>query len=153
MSSNKERRNLKIYPYRQKRKIRKTGEQTRTISKYYLDFYRSKRNNIDTDNIRSVCIMLGPYRNLTTLTAGIVFLHPNCQVLNHAALRVLPVKPVNFFQNHSQATFDNFIQYAIYLSQSGRREDWDLGGTLTVSHAFVELMSCSKPLPTGMVRI
>jgi len=51
-----------------------------------IDIFSSR--NMDINNIESVCITLGPYRNLTTLTASVLFLHPNCKVLNYAARRV-----------------------------------------------------------------
>ena len=52
--------------------------------------------HVDPSQLRSVCLALGPYRNLTTLTAGILSLHPQCQVLNHAGVRLLPDPERNF---------------------------------------------------------
>ena len=68
-----------------------------------------------------LCLFLGPYRNLTTLTASTLFLHPNCQVLNHASTRIFGDQRIDFFANYSDATFDAFLRYAIHISQSGAR--------------------------------
>lgn len=84
-------------------------------------------------DVRSICVTLGPYRNLSTLTAAIVALHPQCQVLNHAYDRIS-----DRFQQaattRSPALFDALIQDMIELSQGGRRGDY--GGTIVHSHAF-----------------
>ena len=40
------------------------------------------------DRITNVVLPLGPYRNLTTMTAALFALHPQSVVLNHAAMRV-----------------------------------------------------------------
>ncbi|MHB8529324.1 MAG: hypothetical protein ACYC8V_07420, partial [Caulobacteraceae bacterium] len=40
------------------------------------------------DGVRRTAVILGPYRNLTTLTASVLALHPQCQVLNHASDRI-----------------------------------------------------------------
>ncbi|MCW5878805.1 MAG: hypothetical protein KIS80_08075, partial [Anaerolineales bacterium] len=52
------------------------------------------------DGLESVCLFLGPYRNLTTLTASMLSLHPECQVLNHAGTRVFPNKNLNFIEEY-----------------------------------------------------
>lgn len=80
--------------------------------------------------------MLGPYRNLTTLTASLLSLHPACQVLNHAGSFVFPIKAANFLLGYSPEKFDNFVKYAIYLSRGGRVGG--SGGSITFSHAFTE---------------
>ncbi len=103
---------------------------------YYREFIRSQQDyaNLDTDQIETVCIVLGPYRNLTTLTASLAFLHPNCQVLNHGSSRILPIKKANFFSNYTEEKFNAFLRYSIYLSLGGKRGD--LGGSITLGHAF-----------------
>ena len=111
-----------------------TVRQGRCVVHGYRDFYRSRHSNIDIDNIQTMCMALGPYRNLTTLTGGSVFLHPHVQVLNHAARRVFPVSPINFLANYTQTKFDNFLKYAVYISQTGRSGAY--GGSITLSHAF-----------------
>ena len=89
---------------------------------------------VDTASVRAVCLALGPYRNLTTLTASILFLHPNCQVLNHAGERIFNDDRLDFLNGYSALKFENFLRYAIYISQTGKRGAY--GGSITVSHAF-----------------
>jgi len=90
--------------------------------------------SINVDSIKTVCLALGPYRNLTTLTASILFLHPDCQVLNHAGQRIFGESELDFFKKYSDERFKTFLRYAIYISQSGVRGDY--GGSITRSHAF-----------------
>jgi hypothetical protein len=85
-------------------------------------------------NCKTVCLTLGPYRNLTTLTAAVLFLHPNCQVLNHAGDRIFGNNEVNFLINYSRNKFDNFIEFATKISSGGKRGDY--GGSITLAHAF-----------------
>ena len=54
-------------------------------------------NKFSVDNINSIVCLLGPYRNLSTLTASIAALHPNCQVLNHAGEKILNNDSLDFF--------------------------------------------------------
>jgi hypothetical protein len=89
---------------------------------------------INIQECKSVCLALGPYRNLTTLTAATLFLHPNCQVLNHGGTRIFGNSRVDFLSNYSEETFNRFIQYAIRISTKGKRGDY--GGSITYSHAF-----------------
>ena len=72
---------------------------------------------VDVDAVRTVCLMLGPYRNLTTLTAAIVGLHPNCQVLNHGGMQVFRNNTINFLGDYSDERFEAFIRFAV----GGRR--------------------------------
>jgi hypothetical protein len=67
---------------------------------------------------------LGPYRNLTTLTASVLFLHPNCQVLNHAGNRIFGDEELDFIANYNNEIFEAFTRYAIYISQKGTRGDY-----------------------------
>jgi hypothetical protein len=92
------------------------------------------RRSIPIDAVRSVCLFLGPYRNLTTLTASLLFLHPNCQVLNHAGNRIFGDPRLDFLDRYDEETFDAFVQYAIHASRGGARGD--VGGSITHSHAF-----------------
>src|SRR5689334_13648080 len=72
---------------------------------------------IDISECKSVCLALGPYRNLTTLTAATLFLHPNCQVLNHGGMRIFGNLQVDFLSNnYSEERFNRFVQYAIRIS-------------------------------------
>jgi hypothetical protein len=96
-----------------------------------------KSNDIDISDIKTICLVFGPYRNLTSLSATMAVLHPNCQVLNHAQRRILPHKKVNFFMNYSETRFNRFIKYAIQISLSGKRGI--VGGSILHSHAFDKL--------------
>jgi len=104
----------------------------REAAKKEIEFLRARR--VDMKDLRSVCLTLGPYRNLTTLTAGIIALHPNCQALNHAGQRIFGDKKLNFLLNYTDKKFDTFVRYAIYASGRGREGPY--GGSVTYSHAF-----------------
>ena len=91
-------------------------------------------SDISIDSCKRVCLMLGPYRNLTTLTASTLFLHPNCQVLNHARERIFRIPQIDFLASYTKDTFDRFIKYAIFISGKGSRGKY--GGSITYSHAF-----------------
>ncbi len=97
-----------------------------------IDLRKSRRHDIR--DIESVCLALGPYRNLTTLTATTLFLHPNCQVLNHAGQRIYGNKQVDFLQDFSEEKLDRFLRFAIQISGAGDRGD--IGGSILHSHAF-----------------
>lgn len=81
-----------------------------------------------------VAIILGPYRNLTTLTAAILALHPKCQVLNHAANRILADDEINFLSRPDRATFDRFVEAALEASKGGKQGVF--GGSILFSHAY-----------------
>lgn len=89
---------------------------------------------IDIRDIDSVCLTLGPYRNLTTLTAATLFLHPNCQVLNHAGNQIFGIKKILFLVDYNKKKLDRFIKFALKLSTKGKKGDD--GGSITHSHAF-----------------
>ncbi len=97
---------------------------------------------MDIKECKTVCLALGPYRNLTTLTAATLFLHPNCQVLNHAGDRIYKNKEINFFSNYNKRKFNHFLQYAIEISSTGKRGKY--GGSITHAHAFDEKYDMSK---------
>jgi hypothetical protein len=88
----------------------------------------------ERERLRALCLFLGPYRNLTTLTASILALHPNCQVLNHAGERVLENRRLNFLSKYGDDRFYAFCRFAIDESQGGKHGDH--GGSITLSHAF-----------------
>ncbi len=88
----------------------------------------------DFARLKSVCVFLGPYRNLTTLTAALLSLHPRCQVLNHGGFRILEEDQLNFLKNSSRSVFRKFLQYVVTESQGGA--PGDEGGSITLSHAF-----------------
>lgn len=89
---------------------------------------------VDIRHCDSICLTLGPYRNLTTLTAAIFFLHPDCQVLNHGYIRLMRRGYLNFLTTPDRNKTNRFLQYAAQLSKSGRKGDY--GGSITLSHAF-----------------
>lgn len=91
---------------------------------------------MDISQVKTLCLALGPYRNLTTLTASILFLHPNCQVLNHGSARIFDDPDIDFLKDYSKHRFDNFLRFAIFLSGQGNRGKG--GGSITFSHAFDE---------------
>lgn len=91
-------------------------------------FYRNK-----IKDIKNLAILLGPYRNLSTLTASVFSLHPNCQVLNHAGRRVFN-KEIDFLKNYSEKRFNKFLMFAVYASIRGKRGNY--GGGIFHSHAF-----------------
>src|ERR1041384_7876359 len=91
-------------------------------------------HSVDISDLETVCLALGPYRNLTTFTASLIALHPNCQVLNHGGERVFSNPDMNFFLGYDKKKFDYFAQYAIMISGSGRRGFY--GGSIIHSHAF-----------------
>ncbi len=98
------------------------------------EFDECVKRQEDVSHIRTVCMVLGPYRNLTTLTAAIMFFHPNVQVLNHAAVRILPIKGANFFEGYTDRKFDDFVRFALHLSEGGERGRQ--GGSILHAHAF-----------------
>ena len=91
---------------------------------------------IDVTQVQTLCLALGPYRNLTTLTASLLFLHPNCQVLNHGSSRILGDPAMDFLLDYDEERFNNFLRYVIHISSGGSRGK--SGGSITLSHAFDE---------------
>lgn len=92
-------------------------------------FYTKK-----SKNIKCVCIFLGPYRNLSTMTSSFLSLHPNCEVLNHAGDRVLGRKKVDFLRYQKQSVMNRFLSFAVYASNFGKKGPY--GGGIFHSHAF-----------------
>jgi hypothetical protein len=86
------------------------------------------------DNLDTVCLFLGPNRNLTTLTASILSLHPNCQVMSHGGERVLPMDNLNFLNNYTNEKFIEFCHFALTMSQTHGKGGF--GGSITITHAF-----------------
>jgi hypothetical protein len=92
-----------------------------------------RARRIDMRRIESAVMALGPNRNMTTLTASLIALHPNCQVLNNAGYRHMD-RAEALLENPSDGEFEHFVRSAIYKSQGGRRGHY--GGAITLSHAF-----------------
>jgi len=86
------------------------------------------------DRIDTVAVVLGPYRNLTTLTASALALHPQVQVLNHAAERLWKTPEADFLSCPDAAHLRDFIEKALVASTGGRRGQH--GGSILMSHAF-----------------
>jgi hypothetical protein len=84
--------------------------------------------------ISTVCMPLGPYRNLTTLTATICASHPEMMVLNHAGPRILHEADVDLLTGGEKVR-RRFLAYAVRWSQGGRSGDY--GGNIRYSHAFL----------------
>ena len=89
---------------------------------------------VTPEQLESVCILLGPYRNLTTLTCSVLSLHPQCVVLNHAGFRTLRNPKLNFLADYSPDKFREFVRYAGFASRGGMRGTY--GGDIRLSHAF-----------------
>jgi len=77
-----------------------------------------------------VCVLLGPYRNLTTLTSAALFLHPRCQVLNHQASQFFDHAGIDFIAQPSAAHVAAFVKQALVVAAAE--------GSLLESHAFRE---------------
>ena len=90
-----------------------------------------KVKNID---IKTICLILGPYGNLTTLFSSILYLHPSVNVLNHAGIRIYGNKDLDFLLNNKKRVIENFIRFSIVISSKG--EAGPYGGSITHSHAF-----------------
>jgi len=89
---------------------------------------------LDVSGVKTVCLAIGPYRNLTTLTASVLFLHPSCQVLNHGGSRVFGNASIDFLSSYSKDKLDRFIAFAMTISSKGQRGG--AGGSIVHSHAF-----------------
>lgn len=83
---------------------------------------------------RKLAILLGPYRNLSTLTAATLSLHPGIQVLNHAAERLWSDPGLDLLASPDAASYDRFMEAAWALSAGGERGVQ--GGSILYSHAF-----------------
>ena len=88
----------------------------------------------DRLDVVSVGLMLCPNRNLTTLTAAVLSLHPHVQVLNHGFERLEAAGLLRFLQSGSEDDLEAFVRGAIGHSAYGRRGDY--GGNILLSHAF-----------------
>ncbi|MBA3324983.1 MAG: hypothetical protein H0T41_06875 [Rhodobacteraceae bacterium] len=85
------------------------------------------------DRIATVVLPLGPYRNLTTMTAALFAFHPNAVVLNHAADRVFGSR-YDPFDDLGPERWRAFKAGALRLLQHGRKSSY--GGNVLFSHAF-----------------
>lgn len=86
------------------------------------------------EKIDTVAVVLGPYRNLTTLTASTLALHPQVQVLNHAAERLWKLPQADFLAWPDADHLQAFVEQALIASTGGKRGQH--GGSILMSHAF-----------------
>lgn len=84
--------------------------------------------------IKTLCMPLGPYRNLTTVSAAIYALHPQAFVLNHGGIRLWRDPEMDFFTDGSAERWRNFSLAATRMAQRGGRGDH--GGSILHAHAF-----------------
>jgi hypothetical protein len=84
--------------------------------------------------VMSVGLFLCPNRNLTTLTAAMLSLHPHVQVLNHGFERLQAAGLLRFLHSGRGDDLENFLRGAIGMSEYGRRGDY--GGSILLSHAY-----------------
>ena len=85
------------------------------------------------DRITTVVLPLGPYRNLTTMTAALFAFHPDAVVLNHGADRVFGSR-YDPFDDLGPERWRTFKAGALRLLQHGRKSSY--GGNVLFSHAF-----------------
>jgi hypothetical protein len=85
------------------------------------------------DAIRTVVLPLGPYRNLTTMSAALFAFHPDAVVLNHAADRVFGSR-YDPFDRLDAERWRRFKAGALRLLRHGRKSSY--GGNVLLSHAF-----------------
>ena len=88
----------------------------------------------DRLDVVSVGLMLCPNRNLTTLTAAVLSLHPHVQVLNHGFERLAAAGLLRFLRSGSDNDLEAFLRGAIGFSGYGRHSDY--GGSILLSHAY-----------------
>lgn len=98
-----------------------------------MSWFAGPKVDEELSDLRTVGIALGPYRNLTTLVASVLSLHPECQVLNHAGKRLLSSRR-DFIGAYSDRRLAAFCRAAVQASGGGRRGDY--GGSILLSHAF-----------------
>lgn len=104
------------------------------IDKLKKNYDILRASSVDISTVKTVNLIVGPYRNLTTLLGALLYLHPNIRVLNHAGERILNDERVDFIKNIDNTVFEKFIKYGIHISNSGERGSY--GGSITKSHAF-----------------
>lgn len=99
------------------------------------DNFMDNNGNI-VDSVDTVCLMIGPYRNLTTWMASLLHFHPNCQSLEHTGRFVIPNNNLNFLNDYSLSRFNNFVKFALSASSNKRNiaEHW--GGNILYTQPF-----------------
>jgi hypothetical protein len=104
----------------------------------------------------TLALLLGPYRNLTTLTAAVLGLHPECVVFNHGFVRVVRHQSLTPFAPSGTPGFDRFLRFAIAAAREGRQGVY--GGTIEASHAHERsamqvAQERARSLPTAAPRV
>ena len=79
-------------------------------------------------------MLLGPYRNFTTLTSSVLALHPLISVFNHGGERVFGRPDIDFTNGYTNQKFDAFCEFALEAAKSGKKGSY--GGSITHSGAF-----------------
>lgn len=95
---------------------------------------RSAKERYVSQNIDTIVIPLGPYRNLTTFTAAIFALHPEGLVLNHADSRIRRMPWADMVAHPTKSRMRRFLDVACVMAQRGKRGDF--GGNILLAHAF-----------------
>ena len=88
----------------------------------------------DRLDVSSIGLFICPNRNLTTLTAAMLSLHPHIQVLNHGFERLQAAGLLRFLDSGRDDDLEDFVRGAIGMSGYGRRGDY--GGSILLSHAY-----------------
>lgn len=104
--------------------------------KYWFFERTGKLNSYRFKDIQTVCMIIGPYRNMSTLLGSLLYFHPNCQALDHCEKRICKRVDLNFLSNYSDERFHRFLRYAVMASIRGRSGYY--GGSMLLSHAFDE---------------
>jgi hypothetical protein len=117
------------------------------------DKLQGGNENFDTSAVKTLVMFVGPYRNLSTYMAANLALHPNCDVLNHAGIRVLNNWKLNFLKEYTTDKYHNFLRFFNYAQKTGYKGV--RGGNIIYSHAFEsnpDLMERYKKLPPNAVK-
>jgi hypothetical protein len=115
--------------------LRSAPDKVATWAGSLVDFARplSAEERAAGARIRTVVLPLGPYRNLTTMTAALFAFHPGAVVLNHAADRVFGSR-FDPFDDLGPDRWARFKAGALRLARHGRKSSY--GGNVLLSHAF-----------------
>lgn len=111
--------------------------QIKKIALFFLlikDRWAGKNKSFDINKVSNLVLFVGPYRNLTTYLAANIALHPSCDVLNHAGIRVFANEKINFLSQYTDEKFEQFLQFFNYACQFGYKGI--RGGNVVYSHAF-----------------
>lgn len=115
-------------------KIAKGFKDKLFILRERIIFNKNRFINKDISNIDTIAVIIGPYRNLTSLVAAALNLHPEIQILNHAHERVLGRNELNFVRNFSKQKLDLFCKFALVANKFKGLLSY--GGNVFFSHSF-----------------